>query len=103
MRSATERKLTLAEPTDFRALVGHGVEAKVEGRAVVIGKASLLRERGVNLTLESKAAELAALGRTALYVAIDGREGALLAVADRARPESKAAVDQMHALGLLGS
>ncbi|MDP1661719.1 MAG: heavy metal translocating P-type ATPase [Phycisphaerales bacterium] len=100
VRSATEQGLTLSEPTDFRAVVGHGVEATVDGRALLIGKAALLTQRGITLTLEPKAAELAAQGRTPMFIAIDGREAGLVAVADRVRAESKEAIAAMRAAGL---
>jgi len=100
VRGATERGVTLAEPTGFGAVVGHGVEATVQGRRVLIGKAALLAQRGIAVSLEGKAATLAALGRTPMFVAVDGREAGLVAVADRVKPESKAAVGRMHAMGL---
>ncbi|HMN39784.1 MAG TPA: heavy metal translocating P-type ATPase [Phycisphaerales bacterium] len=100
VRGASERGLSLAEPTVFGAVVGHGVEATIEGRRVLIGKAALLAQRGIAVSLEGRAATLAALGRTPMFVAIDGREAGLVAVADRVKPESKAAIERMHAMGL---
>jgi len=100
VRGAIERGLILAEPTAFGAVVGHGVEATIDGRTVLIGKAAMLIQRGIAISLEGKAAELAAQGRTPMFVAIDGREVGLIAVADRIKAESKAAIDLMHAMGL---
>ncbi|MFO0895009.1 MAG: heavy metal translocating P-type ATPase [Phycisphaerales bacterium] len=100
VRGATSRGIALAEPTRFQAVVGHGVEATIDGRAVLIGKASLLSERGVAVTLAERAAELAALGRTPMFVAVDGREAGLVAVADKVKPESMDAIARMHAIGL---
>ena len=100
VRGATERGLTLSEPTAFRAVVGHGVEATIDGHAVLIGKAAMLAQRGIVISLDGKVAELAAQGRTPMFVAIDGREAGLVAVADRVKAESKAAIDLMHAMGL---
>ncbi len=100
VRGAQERGLALAEPAGFKAVVGHGVEATVDGRALLIGKSALLTQRGMTLTLEPKAAELAAQGRTPMFIAIDGREAGLIAVADRVRTESKEAIDRMHKMGL---
>jgi len=60
----------------------------------------MLIQRGIAISLEGKAAELAAQGRTPMFVAIDGREAGLIAVADRIKAESKAAIDLMHAMGL---
>ncbi|MBL9032434.1 MAG: copper-translocating P-type ATPase [Phycisphaerae bacterium] len=100
VREATARGLTLAEPVGFRAVVGHGVEATVDGHAVLVGKAALLAQRGIRSALAEKAAALAAMGRTPMCVAVDGREAGIVAVADTVRPESKDAIATMHALGL---
>ena len=100
VRGASERGLSLAEPTVFGAVVGHGVEATIQGRGVLIGKAALLAQRGISVSLEDRAATLATLGRTPMFVAIDGREAGLVAVADRVKAESKAAIERMHAMGL---
>jgi len=54
----------------------------------------------VSITLAERAAELAASGRTPMFVAVDGREAGIIAVADTIRPESKDAIATMHGLGL---
>ncbi|QOJ01922.1 MAG: copper-translocating P-type ATPase [Phycisphaeraceae bacterium] len=100
VREATARGLSLAEPVGFQAVVGHGVEATVDGHAVLVGKAALLAQRGIRSALTEKAAALSAMGRTPMYVAVDGREAGIVAVADTVRPESKDAIATMHALGL---
>jgi Cu+-exporting ATPase len=100
VREATARGLSLTEPIGFQAVVGHGVEATVDGHAVLIGKAALLAQRDIQSALAEKAAGLAGMGRTPMFVAVDGREAGIIAVADTVRPESKEAIATMHALGL---
>ncbi len=100
VREAADRGLSLTEPSGFQAVVGHGVEATVDGRAVLVGKAALLAQRGIQSALAEKAAGLAAMGRTPMFVAVDGREAGIIAVADTVRPESKEAIATMHTLGL---
>ncbi len=100
VREATARGLPLTEPIGFQAVVGHGVEATVDGHAVLVGKAALLAQRSIKSALAEKAAALAAMGRTPMFVAVDGREAGIVAVADTVRPESKEAIATMHALGL---
>ncbi|MDP1663434.1 MAG: heavy metal translocating P-type ATPase [Phycisphaerales bacterium] len=100
VREATARGLPLTEPIGFRAVVGHGVEATVDGHAVLVGKAALLAQRSIKSALAEKAAALAAMGRTPMFVAVDGCEAGIVAVADTVRPESKEAIATMHALGL---
>ncbi|MCE7973733.1 MAG: Cu(2+)-exporting ATPase [Leptolyngbya sp. PLA1] len=100
VREALARNMKLAVPSAFRALVGLGVEATVDGSQVLIGTPSLLGERGVVMALGGRAAELAALGRTPIFVAIDGREAGIVAVADTVREESGSAIATMRRLGL---
>src|SRR4051812_11452509 len=49
VRGAQSRGIALADATGFRAQAGHGIEATVEGRAVLVGNARLLRERGIEI------------------------------------------------------
>ena len=100
VREAKARGLALTEPIGFQAVVGHGIEASVDGHAVLVGKGALLAQRRITSVLEDKAASLAATGRTPMFVAVDGREAGIIAVADTLRPESKEAIATMHALGL---
>lgn len=100
VRGAIERGLTVSESSTFRAVVGHGVEATIDGHAVLVGKAALLEQRGVPVTLGGRADELGAKGRTAMFVAVDGREAGLVAAADRVRDSSKEAIARMHAMNL---
>ncbi len=99
--AADERSITLDDATDFRALPGHGVEARVNGSTVVLGNPALMSERGVSLdSLESLGRELSAQGKTPVFVAVEGNAAGVIAVADTLRPESREAVDAMHRLGL---
>ncbi len=100
VREAQSREIALSEPERFTALVGHGVEARVDGHAVVIGNAGLMEQRGVSLTLGVRAESLAENGRTPMFIAIDGREAGIIAVADTVREESREAIARMHEMGL---
>jgi Cu+-exporting ATPase len=101
VRGAIDRKLALVEPSAFKALVGRGVEAAAAGRAILIGTRSLLADRAIDTAvLDAQASELAAAGKTPMYVAIDGRPAGLIAVADTVKPESKSAVGQLRRMGI---
>ncbi len=101
VQGAKTRGLALAEPSSFKAVVGNGIEATVDGRAILIGKRALLADRGIDTSaLDALASELAASGKTPMYVAIDGKPAGLIAVADRVKPESKAAIEHMQTMGL---
>jgi P-type Cu+ transporter len=101
VRAAAERGIALADAEGFRAVAGHGVEATVEGRALLLGNARLMAERGIDVgALEARAAELAEAGRTPMFAAVDGRAAGLVAVADRVKPESAEAIRALRAMGL---
>jgi len=90
-----------AEAEAFEALPGHGVAARVGGRAVLVGRARLLADRGVALDGLAKEAErLEAEGKSVVFVAVDGEARGLLAVADVPKPEAAAAVAALGRLGL---
>jgi len=101
VRAATERALALAEPRRFEALTGQGVRAEVEGRAVLVGNLALMQAQAVHLNgLEAEAQRLQAEAKTAMWLAVDGRASAVIAVADTIKDGSVEAVRQMHDLGL---
>ncbi|MGK5684056.1 heavy metal translocating P-type ATPase [Actinoplanes sp. URMC 104] len=85
----------------FEALPGHGVEARVDGRAVLIGNAALMSRHQINISDVSEDADHAANeGATPMYVAVDGRLAGLIAVADTVRPEAREAVTRLREQGL---
>jgi Cu+-exporting ATPase len=98
---ATERGLIPAEARDITAVPGKGIVGTVEGRAVLVGTAGLLAERGTAAdVLAGRAAELRAAGNTVLLAALDGRLAGLLAVADPIRATTPEAIRLLHADGL---
>jgi Cu+-exporting ATPase len=92
-------------PGAVDAFVNHaglGVEGRVGGRAVLVGRPALMADRGVAIPgpLATALADAEALGRTAVLVAWDGRARGLLVVADTVKSTSAAAVASLRALGL---
>ncbi|HYE65080.1 MAG TPA: heavy metal translocating P-type ATPase [Pyrinomonadaceae bacterium] len=101
VRGAQARGLEMAEASNFSAVAGHGIEAEVEGRRLLLGNARLMRERNVTLDgFVERAATLAAEGKTPMYAAVNGHFAGLLAVADQIKPESKEAIAVMQRMGL---
>ncbi|MFC4782846.1 heavy metal translocating P-type ATPase [Nocardioides sp. MAHUQ-72] len=99
--AARERGLALRTATGFEAVAGHGITARVDDRAVLVGNLALMDAHGVEAGALATAAERSAHdGRTPMYVAVDGRLAGLVSVADTVRPESAEAVAQLKALGL---
>ena len=97
-----ERLGRLPSAEEFSAAAGLGVEAVVEGHAVVVGRPSFLGEWGLALPgrLAEEAEHLESKGATVVGVAADGAVLGLMAVADRVKPSSRRAVTELRALGL---
>ncbi len=101
VNAARERGLALAEVTGFNAVPGHGIEAAVEAREVLLGNLKLMQDRKYSLDgLEEKSAGLSKEGKTPMFLGVDGRAAGIIAVADTLKPASKSAVRELHRLGL---
>ncbi len=101
VRAATERKITLSEPSEVDSPVGKGVTGLVEGKRVQIGSAKYLESEGVPAAaLTEKANELRARGATAILVAIEGQLAGAIGIADPIRKTTKAALSALRAEGI---
>jgi Cu+-exporting ATPase len=100
-RGATDRGLALAEAQAFDSPVGKGVTGTVEGRAIVLGGAAFLRERGVDAAgLEADADALRREGATVVLMAVDGAPAGALAIADPLKANAREAVRALQADGV---
>ncbi len=98
---AKELGLELPKADQFQAIAGKGVQARVEGRQLLLGNRSLIQGAGIALDgLVERADGLARTGATPMYLAIGGQPAGVIAVADTLKPESTEAVDELRALGL---
>ncbi len=98
---ATVRGLSLDELHGFRAEVGHGVEADIDGRRVAVGNVRMMAGRGHVLNgLEAAVGRLQAEAKTAMLVAVDGAVRGVIAVADTIKDGSPEAIAELHRMGL---
>jgi Cu+-exporting ATPase len=101
VRAAAERKLTLAEPTDFDSPVGKGVLGVVEGRRLALGSGKFMAEQAIEAqALDDEAESLRADGATAIFMGVDGRLAAVFAIADPIKATTAAAVSALKAEGV---
>ncbi len=115
--AAKLKKLKLSAVSGFEAITGHGVKAEIvlddapspfpsswkgEGRVGVwLGNAKLMAREGIDVGgFAARAEELAGRAQTPMYLTVDGMVAGIVAVADPVKPDSKAAIERMHALGL---
>ncbi|MBI3750701.1 MAG: heavy metal translocating P-type ATPase [Chloroflexi bacterium] len=102
VREATEhRHLDVASTTDFLAVPGGGIAATVAGHRMLVGRAGHLEAERVDVAaLQAAAEDLAGDGKTPVFVAIDGQAAAVFAIADTLKSGSRAAVAELHRLGI---
>jgi Cu+-exporting ATPase len=101
LRAASEKKLQVSSASDFNAIPGHGVEALVEGKRLLLGNLRLMSEKGLSLNgLEEEAERLWAKGKTVMFLGIDNQVVGIIALADTLKPNAKAAVDALHNMGI---
>ncbi len=101
VRGAAERGLAETRAERFQAIPGHGIEASIEGREVLLGNEKLLSQRGVMVgPLAGRWAELASAGKTPMFIAVGGKAAGIVAVADLPKPSSARAVRTLRDQGL---
>ena len=98
---ARERGIALGNAEQFEAIAGHGIRAEVDGHSVLAGNRKLMEDDGVDVrALEEKAATLAGEGKTPMFVAVDGREAGLVAVADTIKPSARETLRRLEEIGI---
>jgi len=101
VRGAEVSGITVAEPESFNAVPGHGVEAVVGGRRVLVGNLKLMEREKVQTSEFSEGiGGLADEGKTPMFVAVDGRPYGIIAVADTLKDDSVVAVRALQSMGI---
>ncbi|MCL6628085.1 MAG: copper-translocating P-type ATPase, partial [Armatimonadetes bacterium] len=110
VRYAESRGIELTSPSGFQSITGQGIEAVIEGHAVVVGSRRLIEERTRKDLADVEQKEpgldelptktLTAEGKTLVFVAIDHRVAGMIAIADTVKPRASEAVASLIAMGL---
>jgi Cu+-exporting ATPase len=102
VQGAKEQSIAFESVKDFRSVTAGGVLGTIAGRVVMIGKPDFLRNEKITglEPLEASAVKLQEAGKTAMFVAIDGKPAGILAVADPIKSTTVEAIGQLHQLGL---
>lgn len=102
MEAAKAQKLEVpSKVTGFNSIAGHGVEAKVDNKEVLVGTQKLMRDRGIEVAgLDEVITGLLAQGKTIMIIAVNRTLTGVIAVTDPIKPTSKKAVARMQELGL---
>ena len=101
VQHAQAQGMTLGPVESFVALAGHGVEARLEGKLVLVGSRRLLAQRGIQSgDMPEQAERLSREGKTPLYVVVNRRVVGLIAVADTLKPHAAEDVRRLQRMGL---
>jgi len=101
VRKGQEEGLNLAEPEEFVAIPGKGLEASFEGKTVLIGNRKLMADKNISIEEgEATLLEMEEEGKTGMLVSIDGQLSAIVGVADQIKDTSREAIRELKAMGL---
>jgi Cu+-exporting ATPase len=99
--AARDRGMAARDVAGFASVTGKGVTGTVDGRRVALGSAKLMESVGVEFGgLIARAEALRGDGATAVYLAVDGKPGAVIAIADPIKATTRAALDTLRADGV---
>ena len=101
VKGAEEKGLEFKKLDFFKAIPGHGIEVKIEGKDILLGNRKLMIESKISLeNLEKTSDKLAGEGKTPMYIAIDNKIAGIIAVADTVKENSKKAIEKLHEMGI---
>lgn len=101
MLAAKEKGMRLLPVTGFYAPTGKGVMGTIDGKEVAVGNARLMEETGaMDAGLARNADELRSQGATAMFMAVDGKVAAVLAVEDPIKASTPEAIRQLQHMGI---
>jgi Cu+-exporting ATPase len=97
VNEAKTRQIELFEPKDFKASGGFGVQARVDGNTVMVGKPKWFPELGIDIeSADNQIQALQSQGKTVMVVVRDNALHGLISVSDTLKPESKDAIQKLH-------
>jgi Cu+-exporting ATPase len=101
VQGAEERGVGLDQYTDFESVTGKGVQGRIGAQAVALGNRALMDALGVSVeTLAERAEALRSEGKTAMFIAVDGKLAGLVAVADPIKATTLEAIRALHEEGI---
>ncbi|HUV75297.1 MAG TPA: heavy metal translocating P-type ATPase [Dehalococcoidales bacterium] len=101
VKAASEKKLKLSPVSDFNAVPGHGIEASVEDKRLLLGNLKLIKDRGLSLNrLEEEANHLWEKGKTVMFLGVDSQVVGIIALADTLKPNARETIEALHKMGI---
>jgi Cu+-exporting ATPase len=101
VEGAEKRGIHIHDADEFKAIPGKGVEARYEGKRILLGTRRLMESNDIDVKdLEGQLSKLETDGKTAMIISIDGRPTGIVAVADTITSYAPGAVTQLQSMGI---
>lgn len=101
VKGAEEKTLEFKKLDFFKAIPGHGIQVRIDGKDILLGNRKLMVESKISLeSLEEMSDKLAGEGKTPMYIAMDNTLAGIIAVADTVKENSKRAIEKLHEMGI---
>ncbi len=101
VKAASDRELALLPTSDFTAIPGHGIDATINGKRLLVGNLELITGSGFSIDgLEKEAYQLSSQGKTVMFLAVDSQLAGIVALADTLKPNAQELVRALHGLGI---
>ncbi|MBL7051926.1 MAG: copper-translocating P-type ATPase [Nanoarchaeota archaeon] len=98
---AKKEKISIPSVKNFKAIVGHGIKAKIGSKEYFFGNQKLMKDNQVNMkTEQSKIDQLEEEGKTVMFLGSEKNLLGVIAVADQLRPSSQQAVTRLNKMGI---
>lgn len=100
-KEASARSLTIVAPSEFEAIPGKGVKARIRDKKIVLGNRKLMAEMSLDLSkIEQKAGALEEDGKTLMFLVVDGELAGIIAAADTLKEHAKEAVEELKKMSI---
>ncbi|MGD9281958.1 MAG: heavy metal translocating P-type ATPase [Desulfobacterales bacterium] len=97
VKHAETEGVALLAPAEFRASGGLGVQARIDGNMVMVGKPDWFKELGIDMApVADRIHQLQSQGKTVMVVARENRLCGLIGVSDELKPDSQEAIRELH-------
>jgi len=101
VKAAEANRVMLSDPSDFEALPGLGVKARVEGHRVLLGNPDLMQNFSIPIEAQSeRIAQMQDQGKTVAVLTIDDQPAALIGIADTVKDSAAKTVAALRKRGL---
>ena len=101
VNGAKEKQLKLMPVAQFFAITGQGVEARLEGKKVLLGNRRLMKNKGIDFdVMQSEAVALEEQAQTPMFMAVGNKLVGIISVADALKTDSVQAIKNMKKMGL---